>query len=138
MTDLTRVSLAIETPLLERLEAMIADSGATNRSEFLRDLIRSRLVETEWETGAEAVGTITLVFDHHARNLNAKLTDLQHDHHGTILAATHVHLDAHTCVEMILAKGPPARIRQISNQLGRQKGVLHAALSMSSTGKELS
>lgn len=137
MSNLVRMSLSIEKPLLDRLEAMAARSRYTNRSEFVRDMIRRQLVEEEWQANEEAVGTITLVYDHHARLLTEKLTDLQHHHHHAILATTHVHLDEHMCVEMILTKGPADRLRKIADLLRRQKGVLHAALSMSSTGKRL-
>ena len=137
MSNLVRMSLSIEKPLFNHLEKLVADSDYHNRSEFVRDMIRERLVEQEWQANEEAVGTITLVYDHHARLLSEKLTDLQHHHHHAILATTHVHLDEHMCVEMILTKGPANRLREIASLLRRQKGVLHAALSMSSTGKQL-
>ena len=137
MSELVRLSLSMERPLLERLETLVKRSKYTNRSEYARDLIRERLVEEEWERNEEAVGTITLVYDHHARQLSGKLTGLQHRHHGEILATTHVHLDTHMCVEMILTKGKASNIRQIADLLRQQKGVLHATLSMSSTGKRL-
>lgn len=137
MSDLERLSFSLERPLLERLEKLQRDSRYTNRSEFLRDLIRSRLVEREWERDQEAVGTVTLVYDHHVRQLNEKLTALQHDHHDVILATTHVHLDHDRCVEVILVRGRASRIRAIADGLRRHKGVLHAELSMSSTGREL-
>jgi len=134
---LARLSFSLEQPLLERLEALRRETGYANRSEFLRDLIRARLVDRAWERDEEAVGTITLVYDHHARGLTDKLTDLQHDHHEVILATTHVHLDHHRCVEVILVRGRAARIRAIADGLKRHKGVLHGELSMSSTGREL-
>ncbi len=137
MGDLARLSFSLEQPLLERLEALRKEAGYANRSEFLRDLIRARLVDRAWELGEEAVGTITLVYDHHARGLTDRLTDLQHDHHELILASTHVHLDHHHCVEVILVRGRAARIRAIADGLKRHKGVLHGDLSMSSTGREL-
>jgi CopG family transcriptional regulator, nickel-responsive regulator len=135
--DLERLSFSLERPLLQRLERLREDAGYANRSEFLRDMIRGRLVDRAWELDEEAVGTITLVYDHHARGLNEKLTDLQHDHREVILATTHVHLDHHHCVEVILVRGRAARIRAIADALGKQKGVLHGGLSMSSTGREL-
>jgi CopG family nickel-responsive transcriptional regulator len=137
MSDLARLSLSMERPLLERLEKLVRRGKYTNRSEFVRDMIRERLVEGEWEADREAVGTITLVYDHHARELSRKLTGLQHRHHHEILATTHVHLDRHLCAEMILARGKASRIREIADLLRQQKGVLHATLSMSSTGKRL-
>jgi len=137
MSDLERISVSIEKPLLRRLEKMIRGSRSSNRSEFIRDMIRERLVQQEWERDQEVVGTITLVYDHHVRLLNEKLTDLQHDHHGTILATTHVHLDKHICAEMIMLKGRAGEIRRIADLLRQQKGVFHAGLSISSTGRKL-
>jgi CopG family nickel-responsive transcriptional regulator len=137
VADLERLSFSLERPLLERLEKLREEAGYGNRSEFLRDMIRGRLVDRAWELDEEAVGTITLVYDHHARGLNEKLTSLQHDHHEVVLATTHVHLDHHHCVEVILVRGRAGTLRSIADGLKRQKGVLHGGLSMSSTGKEL-
>jgi CopG family nickel-responsive transcriptional regulator len=137
MSDLVRMSIAIEKPLLKRLEKMVRGSRYSNRSEFIRDMIRERVVQQEWERDQEVVGTITLVYDHHVRLLSEKLTDLQHDHHGTILATTHVHLDKHTCAEMIMLKGRAGKIRRVADLLRQQKGVFHAGLSISSTGRKL-
>ena len=137
MSDLERLSFSLDRSLLERLAALQVEAGYGNRSEFLRDMIRGRLVDRAWELDEEAVGTITLVYDHHVRRLNEKLTDLQHDHHEVILATTHVHLDHHHCVEVILVRGRAGRIRAIADALQKQKGVLHGGLSMSSTGKGL-
>ncbi len=137
MSELARLSLSLERSLLEKLEALREQAGYANRSEFVRDLIRERLVEEEWERDQEAVGAVTLVYDHHARNLGKRLTGLQHQHHGQVLVTTHVHLDAHLCVEVILVRGRASEVRALADALGREKGVLHRALSMSSTGVAL-
>jgi CopG family nickel-responsive transcriptional regulator len=137
MTELSRFSISIEKGLLDRLEAMVDKHHYANRSEFVRDLLRDRLVEEEWDSDAEVVGTITLVYDHETRELSKKLTRLQHHHHDLVLASTHVHLDAHMCAEMILTKGPAGQVRDMADMLRQQKGVLHAGLSLSSTGKHL-
>lgn len=137
MSELERLSFTIEKPLLSKMERLMRVSRFKNRSEFIRDLIRSRLVETEWERDGEALGTITLLYDHHTRQLGDKLTDIQHAHHHEVLATTHVHLDHHICAEMIMVKGRAKIIRELHDQMAQQKGVLHSALSMSSTGKKL-
>jgi CopG family nickel-responsive transcriptional regulator len=129
--------MSIEKPLLQRLEAMVTKSKYANRSEFIRDMLRERLVEEEWKGNEEVVGTITLVYDHETRELSKKLTHLQHHHHDVVLASTHVHLDEHMCAEMVLTKGPASEIEEMASLLRQQKGVLHASLSLSSTGKEL-
>ncbi|NLT60164.1 MAG: nickel-responsive transcriptional regulator NikR, partial [Candidatus Hydrogenedentes bacterium] len=105
MSELARLSFSIEKPLLERLERMVAEGNYGNRSEFIRDMIRDRLVAEAWEKNEEALGTVTILFDHHSRNLSEKLIDLQHDFEGTIMASTHVHLTHHLCAEMIMVRG---------------------------------
>jgi len=137
MSELTRFSMSIEETLFQRLGKLVSRSKYTNRSEFIRDMLRERLVEEEWKNNEEVVGTITLVYDHDTRELSKKLTHLQHHHHNVVLATTHVHLDNHICAEMILTKGRAKEIQEISDLLRQQRGVLHATLSLSSTGKDL-
>ncbi|MFA6244314.1 MAG: nickel-responsive transcriptional regulator NikR [Candidatus Hydrogenedentales bacterium] len=137
MSELERLSFSIEKPLMTKLEKLVRAARYTNRSEFIRDLIRSKLVEQEWETDKEALGTVTLLYDHHVRGLSDRLTHLQHDYHSNILATTHVHLDHELCAEVIMVRGKANLIRQLATAMGREKGVLHAALSLSTTGKQL-
>lgn len=137
MAGVVRLSFSLEQPLLERLEKLVETGQYANRSEYIRDLIRDRLVEEEWKRNEEAVGTITLVYDHHVRGLTDKLTAAQHDFHEVILASTHVHLDHSLCAETVVVKGRAVQIKTLSDRLRQQKGVLHASLSLSSTGKNL-
>ena len=137
MGRLIRTSLAIEKELTDRMDSLMQSSRCTNRSEFIRDLVREKLVQREWERDEQALGTITLVYDHDRRELSRRLVSLQHGHEAAVLAATHVHLDCHLCAEMIMVRGRATAIRGLADLLGSQKGVLHGALSMSTTGKKL-
>jgi len=137
MSDLIRLSLSIEKPLFEQLEKLIKKSGYVNRSEFVRDMIRDRLVRGEWAKNEEVLGTITLVYDHHRRQLTERLIHLQHHHHAKVLVTTHVHLTQELCAEVILVRGRASLVRQLADTIHQQKGVLHAELSMTSTGQEL-
>jgi len=137
MSDIVRISLSIEESLFHRLEKLIAQSDYGNRSEFIRDLIRNRLVEQEWQTEQELLGTISLLYDHHARGLSERLTAQQHDFPGKVLATTHVHLDEHLCAEMIMVRGRGKDIKALADRLQREKGVLHAKLATGTTGRAL-
>ncbi len=138
MPALTRLSMSLEAPLAQRLDRLMRAAGATNRSEFIRDLIRTALVQNEWaDSRREVVGVITLVYDHHARQLVDKLMDIQHDHHDEILATTHVHISHDRCAEMIMIRGRASRIRTLVDLMRLQKGILHCDLSLGSTGTEL-
>ena len=137
MSELVRLSLSIESSLLEKMEDLAETRGYENRSEFIRDLIRKELAEGEWESGAEVLGTITMVYNHHQRGISEKLTELQHDCTEHILAATHVHLSHHICAEMIMIRGNGEAIEKFSNSLRKLKGVLHVGFSAGSTGEKL-
>jgi len=122
MADLVRLSLSLPQPLLERLEALMQQQGYTNRSEFVRDMIRDHLVTHEWQNAQqETLGTVTLVYNHHIRQLSEKLVELQHHYYHSILAATHVHLDHNLCAEVILIRAPAAQIQQLADHLRQQK-----------------
>jgi CopG family nickel-responsive transcriptional regulator len=134
MSDLERVSLAIEKSLIERFDALVERDGKANRSEAMRDLIRNRLIEEEVNTGrSESVGTLTLVYDHHKRELSDRLTATGHDHHGQVMASMHVHLDHDNCLEVLALRGRAKELRQLAERLIGMKGVKHGKLVLSST-----
>jgi len=137
MPQLGRFSFSIEKPLADKLEKMIRESHYENRSEFIRDLVRGKLVAEEWQTDGEALGTISLLYDHHKRRLSEKLIEVQHQHAAQVLATTHVHLDERVCAEMIMARGKAADIRHLFDHMRQEKGVLHASLSLGTMGKKL-
>ena len=133
MEELTRIGVAIGSDLLARFDRFIGKQGYTNRSEALRDLIRDRLVSgAVGDPETPVVGTVTLIYDHHARLLPDKLMTLQHDHHELIISTTHAHLDHHTCLEVVVVKGGSKRVQKLADLLIGAKGVQHGRLVMSS------
>lgn len=137
MTSTIRFGVSLDKRLLERFDALISDRGYTNRSEALRDLIRDELVRREWLAGDDVAGTISMVYDHHTRELSTRLTDIQHRHHEVIISTQHIHLDHHNCLEVIVVKGNPGQIEKLAAQLKATRGVKHSALSMATTGRNL-
>jgi CopG family nickel-responsive transcriptional regulator len=137
MSELVRLSISLEDSLCSTLEEMVQKSKYKNRSEYIRDLIRDKLVAEQWEDADEVLGTITLVYNHHQRELSEKITHIQHHSHDNVLAATHVHLSHEICAEMIMVRGRAEDIRHLADTLRQQRGVLHSGLTMSSTGEKL-
>lgn len=135
MSELERVSLAIEKHLIERFDALVERDGKANRSEAIRDLIRKCLVEEEVESSArgEIVATVTMVYDHHKRELSDRLVSTGHDHHESILASLHVHLDHDNCLEVVALRGRARDVRHLAEHLIGMKGVKHGKLVLSST-----
>ncbi len=137
MSELTRFGVSIDSKLLQKFDRLIADSGWGNRSEALRDLIRDRLVEEQWSSDDEVVGTVTIVYDHHVRELAERLTAVQHDHHDLVLSAIHVHLDHDNCLEVIIVKGTASKVRNLARHLIGARGVKHGELVTTTTGSGL-
>ncbi len=138
MGDTIRFGVSIQDQLLNRFDTLIAQKGYVNRSEAIRDLIRNALVENDLgNEEEEAVGTISLVYDHHTRDLSDKLTAHQHSHYQEIISSLHVHLDHHNCLEVVVARGKSKDIKHLAQELIGTKGVKHGKLMATTTGKNL-
>ena len=133
MTDLERVTISLERDLLARFDERCRRFGQANRSEAIRDLIRDRLVNDDWTADAgETAATLTLVYDHHQRELSERLLELGHEERAKVIASLHVHLDRHMCLEVLALRGKPSHLRALSEQLCGLKGVRHGKLAMTS------
>ena len=131
--ELTRFGTSVSTKLLDSFDALIASHGYASRSEAIRDMMRQYLIEHQIaDPEAVVLGTLTLVYTHDHSDLMHKLTEIQHQAHQVIIAALHVHQDAHTCMEVLVLKGPSAQIQKIADQLISTKGVGHGKLVLTS------
>jgi CopG family transcriptional regulator, nickel-responsive regulator len=137
MTQLTRTGLSLDHELLARFDRAIAKKRYSNRSEAVRDLIRNYLVSQEVDSNRLVVGTLTIVYDHHQPNLTEKLVAAQHHAGGKVMAATHVHLDHHNCLEVVIMKGRAGALNDLANSILSLRGVKHGQLVITSTGKDL-
>jgi CopG family nickel-responsive transcriptional regulator len=138
MGETIRFGVSLDSDLLDRFDALCKEKSYQTRSEAIRDLIRSMLVQRQWENAeGEVAGTLTLVYDHHFSGLAQKLTELQHDSHEVILSTMHVHLDHHNCLEVLVLKGPAETIKSLGQKLISTKGVKHGNLCLTTTGQEL-
>jgi CopG family nickel-responsive transcriptional regulator len=135
MAELTRISISLESALLDAFDRSNAARGYPPRSEAIRDLIRDYLVREEGKDvsgDAEQVAVVTLVYDHHARELAARLIDKQHHHHHLVVSSLHVHLGERHCLEVSVLRGPAAAVRHLGDELLSTKGVLHGEMTFTS------
>lgn len=129
MSDLRRFGVAIEPDLLRQFDKLMAQRGYTNRSEAFRDLARAELLkESAEKPNANVIGTVTIVYNHHVRLLSEKLTELQHQHHKSVVSSLHVHLDHDHCLEVIVLRGKAKDVRRTADSLISTKGVTHGRL----------
>lgn len=136
-SELVRFSVAMPEDLLMSFDAFVARRGlAKNRSEVVRDLVRDALVDDAVELpGTEVMGTLTIVFNHHASDVQEKLHVIQHAHFGMIVSTTHVHLDEDNCLEVIILRGETTDVHDIADQILGTKGVKNGGLVITTTGQ---
>jgi len=138
MAEAVRFGVSMSKALLKEFDLLINRLGFPNRSEAIRQLIRERLVQKEWEiVSGETIGTITIVYSHEIRELTERLTELQHEFHREIISTMHIHLDKHNCLEIIAVKGKSTHIKKIAYKLLSTKGIKHGKLTTTTTGKKL-
>ncbi|MFA7621242.1 MAG: nickel-responsive transcriptional regulator NikR [Aminobacteriaceae bacterium] len=124
MSLLVRFGVAVPEAMLEEFDAFIERNGMPNRSEALRQLIRERLSRERWLDGEGMVyGTVTIMYDHHGKDMIAALTALQHDFGSSIVCTTHVHVDHDHCLECIVLKGDAGEVRRFVDSLRTLKGL---------------
>jgi CopG family nickel-responsive transcriptional regulator len=137
MSNTSRFGVSLADELLREFDRLIGRKGYASRSEAIRDLIRNYLAEEAWKAGrGPAVGTVTLVYDHHVPDLQEKLTDIQHEHVDTVVSTLHVHLERHRCLEVLVVRGKANEIRALADRLIGARGVKHGKLTLAA-GKEL-
>lgn len=132
-----RFGVSLNKELLEKFDSLIRERNYSNRSEAIRDLIRDEFVKREWIEGDDVAGAITLIYDHHRKDLLSKITDIQHNYQKIIISTQHIHLDHDNCLEIIAVRGNPEQVQRLADTLKAIKGVKHGTLSMSSTGKDM-
>ncbi len=128
---LIRFGVSMEKELLDQFDSLCSARGYENRSEAIRDMVRNLLIENKLkEENTEGVGTLTLVYNHHQRELEEKLTEYQHHHLNVIVSSVHLHLTAHLCLEVLLLRGKAKEIKKVADGLIATKGVQHGKLVM--------
>lgn len=138
MSDLVRFGVSMDRKLARQFDRAILKRGYGSRSEAIRDMVRKEMVRQEWDNpDAEAVGTVTLVFDHHVPELGDRLTALQHRRHNVVISTTHVHLTHDYCLEVLVVRGRARDVQQLADQLIATRGVLHGELVATITGETL-
>lgn len=138
MEKTIRFSISLESELSRKFDSWMKKNSYKNRSEAVRDLIRDKLVEEEWkDDNKEVVAVLSLVYSHDSPELPRVLTDIQHQHHSLVISSTHIHLDKHNCLEVIIMKGQVGVIKKVASELLSLRRVKHGRLMMTTTGADI-
>jgi len=127
-----RITISIDTDLAHEFDQLIARRGYKNRSEAVRDLVRTHLESQRQATEASGhcVANLSYVYNHHERDLAERLTTLQHDQHDLTVSTLHAHLDHDDCIESVLLRGSSVAVRDFAYALMAERGVRHGQLNL--------
>ena len=139
MSELIRFGVSIDQDLLENYDSLIAERGYATRSEALRDLIREALIQQKIDTESttQVLGSLTLVYDHHASNLQQEMAEIQHKQHDLIISVMHLHVSHDDCLELIALRGAVNEISQLAHGLLSLKGIKHGNLFVTLPSSEI-
>lgn len=136
-----RVTISLEEELAQSFDELCRAQGYTSRSEAMRDLVRHAVDRRRLEDGRSSGGThcvanLSYVYDHHVRSLAQRLTEIAHQHHGLVLATTHVHLDHDNCLETVILKGRTAAVRAFADGVRAERGVRFGEINLISVAAD--
>ena len=131
--SVVRFGVSLDKDIMEELDNYVVVNSFPNRSQAIRNLIEKYAVEQKWQCDNEVAGAIVIVYDHHKRNIDNEINEVQHQFHHLILSSQHVHLDHETCLETIVVKGKASELTALADQIISMKGVYHGKLVMSRT-----
>ncbi|HOC03598.1 MAG TPA: nickel-responsive transcriptional regulator NikR [Candidatus Ratteibacteria bacterium] len=129
MHNIVRFGVSLEKEILERFDRLIKQRKYSTRSKAIEDLIRKEFVEDRWLTGKEIAGAIVFIYNHHKRNIANKIIDIQHDFGGIVISTQHVHLSNDECLEIIVVKGNPSKVKSLADSIRSIKGVEHCTVA---------
>ena len=136
LSNLIRFGVSIEKKLLEKYDNLIKKSY-NNRSEAIRDLIRDKIIENKKKnSNEEVVGSLTLLYDHHQRELTQKMLKIQHKYSSLFTTNLHLHLNKRFCLEVIIVQGIAKELQEVTDKLIGLKGVLHGELTITAPDED--
>jgi len=110
---IVRFGVSIEPDLLKKFDKKIKKHGYKNRSEAIRDMVRKDLIKEDTsDPESISIGTLTMIYDHHTE----------------ILSTTHIHVDHHNCLEVLVLKGKTKNIKKLADNIKALKGIKHGEL----------
>jgi CopG family nickel-responsive transcriptional regulator len=124
-----RVGVSLERDLLAKFDDLIRVKGYTNRSEAIRDLVRKSIIESEIQTEKDnVIGALTIIYDHDVGDVTNRLLHIQHRYQSEISTTTHIHVDEHICLEVLVVRGKVKDVKKLADNIKAIKGVKHGEL----------
>lgn len=129
--SVVRFGVSFEKDVLDALDEYVMENKFSNRSQALRQLVNRHIVEKKWLCNNRVAGAVTLVYDHHRRDIANHLGEIQLDYTEEILSVQRFNLNENYSMELIALNGVSARLTELAENLISLKGIQHGKLTMS-------
>ncbi len=129
--SVVRFGVSFEKEVLDELDEYVNENKFSNRSQALRQLVNKHIVEKKWLCNNQVAGAVTLVYDHHKREIANHLAEIQREYKSEILSVQRFTLNDHYSMEVISLIGISSRLTELSERLISEKGIQHGKLTMS-------
>jgi len=128
--SVVRFGVSFEKEVLDALDEYVNENKYSNRSQALRQLVNKHIVEKKWLCNNVVAGAVTLVYDHHKREIANHLAEIQREYREEILSVQRFALSENHSMEVISLNGISARLTELSENLISVKGIQHGKLTM--------
>jgi CopG family nickel-responsive transcriptional regulator len=121
----TRFSVSLPPPLVEKLDKTWRSMRYENRSKAVHDAVRSFITEFEWmqKDSGRITGAVLVLYYLDKPGLLDEITKAQHQFKNAISSTLHVHLEDNKCLEIIAVEGSVQEIRSLAQSLMTKRGV---------------
>ncbi len=137
MSGLVRMSVSVESELLERIDQLCDERHYASRSDAFRRVFYEALTDSAWQTEfCEAFAVLTLVCNCSCSNLTERLTELQHGQLDLVVSTTRVYVDNDTRLEVIILRGGHRQLNSLASRLCGVKGVQSGKLVVAAAKAE--
>ena len=121
----TRFSVSLPPPLVEKLDKAWKSMQYKNRSKAVHDAVRSFITEFEWmqKDSGRITGAVLVLYYLDKPGLLDEITKAQHQFKNAISSTLHVHLEDNKCLEIIAVEGSVHVIGSLAQSLMTNIGV---------------
>ncbi|UCH48209.1 MAG: nickel-responsive transcriptional regulator NikR [Betaproteobacteria bacterium] len=126
-----RFTISLSDDLANQFDSLLRKRGYQNRSEAVRDMLRSELANASIasQEAPYCIAALSYIYNHKARDLSERIAQLQHANHDIVISTMHIRVDHENCLETVLLKGSTADITQFANTLMAESEVRHGHLN---------
>jgi CopG family nickel-responsive transcriptional regulator len=132
---MTIISISVPEKLLQKVQTSIKEQGFANRSEIIRQALRSFITESRSlrELEGEITASITIIYER--ESTKGQISKIQHSFGNIISTFLHAHIDEEHCLEVIVVKGKAEPIRKLVEAFRTNEQINQIKVSILKTTK---